>query len=132
MTSKVKRGRETGVIGGYKPGGMTDPWLERVARNEAAFRRLNERLRQTTRLAGIDHRHPFSCECGVIGCSTILELTVPEYEAVRAEPRRFLVAEGHAIPEAEDVVLRTERYTVVEKREEAAAVAEETDPRAER
>ena len=39
------------------------------------------------------------------------------------------VLEGHDSPEVERVVERHERYVVVEKHDEAATVAEETDPR---
>jgi hypothetical protein len=53
-----------------------------------------------------------------------------EYEAIRAEPTRFLVVPGHKRPEIENVVERQSGYLVVEKREEdAQEVARETDPR---
>ena len=56
-------------------------------------------------------------------------MSVEAYEAVRASPRRFLVLEGHETPEVERVVERHPAYVVVEKLDEAARVAEETDPR---
>jgi hypothetical protein len=71
----------------------------------------------------------FRCECGRLGCNELLELTVREYERVRANPRRFLVAVGHQLPDAEDVVETSESYLVVEKRGEAGEVAEATNPR---
>jgi hypothetical protein len=71
----------------------------------------------------------FRCECARLGCNSMLELTVPEYEAVRSHPRRFIVARGHEVPEAEDVVETEPGYVVVEKRDQAGAVAEATDPR---
>jgi len=47
---------------------------------------------------------------------------------VRAGPRRFLMVEGHQIPEVERVVERHERYVVAEKIESEGQIADETDP----
>jgi predicted ATPase len=54
------------------------------------------------------------CECGDLRCNATLELTVAEYEAVRAVPIRFPIKPGHDIPSVERVVARHERYTVVQ------------------
>jgi predicted ThiF/HesA family dinucleotide-utilizing enzyme len=100
---------------------------QRVAMNEATFRRVNEGI-ETIRDAG--GRLTFLCECGRLGCNVLILLTRAEYEAVRANPRRFAVVDGHEIPEVEDVVERAEGYIVVEKRgEPEAEVVENTDPR---
>jgi hypothetical protein len=56
-------------------------------------------------------------------------LTVAEYEAVRARPTRFLLKPGHWQSEVERVVEQNERFAVVEKHEEEAEIARETDPR---
>ena len=69
------------------------------------------------------------CECGKLGCNELLELTVEEYEAVRAHPRRFFMLEGHDIPDVEDVVERHEGWMVAEKHPAEAGIAEQTDPR---
>jgi hypothetical protein len=53
-----------------------------------------------------------------------------EYEEIRSDPRWFLIARLHLIPDVERVVSENDRYTVVAKREgEAAEVAIGTDPR---
>lgn len=109
---------------------MDDQALERAARNEVVFRHVNERLRASAGLADANAVFPFTCECGWLGCNRILELTVPQYEAVRAHPRRFFVTDGHVIVEAEAVVERHAGYLVVEKLEEEGQIAEEHDPRA--
>jgi hypothetical protein len=55
-----------------------------------------------------------------------VRLTQAEYEAVRTDPRRFLVAPGNVSdPEIERVVEKDERYWVVEKVGAAGRVAEE-------
>ena len=41
----------------------------------------------------------------------------------------FIVTPGHEEPEIEDVIVSHSGYSVVEKRGDAAAVAEETNPR---
>jgi hypothetical protein len=99
---------------------------ERVARNEAAFRKVNEAIEQgrQTREGLVG----FVCECGRLGCNEIIELTLPEYEAVRADARRFAIRHGHEL-EVEQVIEMHERYAVVAKRGGAGEVAALTDPR---
>ena|SRR5436190_19108762 len=106
-----------------------EPQGERIARNEAAYRDVNDAIRAGR--ADIDPGvpRPFVCECGQLGCNQLVDLTLSEYEAVRAHPRRFLLLAGHEIPDVEVVVERHDGWVVAEKRATAAAVAEETDPR---
>jgi len=100
---------------------------QRVAMNEATFRKVNEGMEAGQSPEGL---LAFVCECGRLGCNTLIELTRPEYEAVRADGRTFAVVDGHEIGEVEDVVARHERYIVVKKRgEPEEEVAENTDPR---
>jgi hypothetical protein len=97
---------------------------QRAGFNEATFRELNEDVAKDSH-----GRVAFRCECGRLGCNQLLELGRAQYEAVRANPRRFVVLPGHHLPQVEDVVERHDHYVVVEKRSEAGAVAERTDPR---
>ena len=100
---------------------------QRVAMNEATFRKVNEGMKDGQ--DGSDLMS-FVCECGRLHCTRIIRLTRPEYESVRADPRRFAVVEGHEILEAEEIVERHERYLVVEKRSAPEAeIVEHTDPR---
>lgn len=102
---------------------------QRIAHNEAVFREVNEAIRRG-RWPGEQHApSAFCCECAQLGCSQMIELVASEYERIRASPHRFLVAPGHDLPQAETIIESHERYVVVEKRAEAARVAEETDPR---
>lgn len=102
----------------------------RAAKNEVVLRDLNERLR----------RHPMSrskrlwewvCECADITCMKAIELSIEEYDAVRAATTRFAVAPGaeHVNLEIERVVQREERYWVVEKIGVGAEISENFDPR---
>lgn len=106
-----------------------DLFEERVAGNEVAFRDVNESLRAGTTVADADRRFPFCCECGRIGCNLMIDLSLTEYERVRAVPSRFFVVDGHQIDAVEDVVARADRYIVVEKRGRAGRIAEAADPR---
>jgi hypothetical protein len=100
---------------------------QRVAMNEATFRRVNEGMEAGQDPSGL---LTFVCECGRLGCNRLIQLTRPEYEAVRGHSRRFAIIDGHEIPEVEDVVERSERYIVVEKRgHPESEIVEHTDPR---
>lgn len=104
--------------------------MRRIGGNEATFRDVNESLRAGKTLVDAEQLFPFRCECGVLGCNRLVELTLPEYEAVRAHPTRFAIVDGHEIAETEHVVERRERYAVVEKDGPGATVAAARDPRA--
>ena len=102
---------------------------ERIGRNEATFRRINEDIDRGRDAEDDSTLVGFVCECGLSDCARLIELTPAEYERVRADPCRFAIVNGHEIPSAETVVERYERYAVVRKFEASGAVAKETDPR---
>jgi hypothetical protein len=106
---------------------MERPGKQRVAMNEATFRKVNEGMEAGQDASGLMH---FVCECGRLNCTRLIELTRAEYEEVRGNPRRFAIVEGHEIPEAEAIVERHDRYLVVEKGDDPEAqIVEHTDPR---
>ena len=107
---------------------------ERVARNEALFREINERVEDVAdsfdiRGEGNSLRIEFVCECGSLECLGRIELTRAQYEVVRADPRRFAVVRGHDNPLIERVVEEHGEFAVVEKLDHAADLAVEHDPR---
>jgi len=94
----------------------------RVAQNQATLRKLNEAIRRD----GADQLIGFRCECGQLGCNQLIPLRRAEYEAVRANPRRFAIVPGHEVVEIEEAIERHTRYAVVETRTPVAIrVAEE-------
>jgi hypothetical protein len=102
----------------------------RAAENQSIFREINERVQEINDGFGtVLPMHDWVCECDDVQCTERLAMTVAEYEAVRAHPRRFAVLAGHVTPEIEDVVATSERFVVVEKIGVAAALAQEHDPR---
>ena len=77
---------------------------ERIGRNEAIVRQVNEAIETGRGPADVQAPVAFRCECGQLGCNQLIEVTLGDYERVRAHPRRFLVADGHEQPEVERVV----------------------------
>jgi hypothetical protein len=101
---------------------------ERLARNEAIFREVNERIEElegTREAEWLD----LVCECGNPECNGPVRLRVSAYERVRQEPTDFLVAPGHVIPDIETVVETGEGYEVVRKLAGEGRIARATDPR---
>jgi hypothetical protein len=100
---------------------------QRVAMNEATFRKVNEGMEVGQDPAGL---LTFICECGRLRCDELIQLTRREYEDIRKHPRRFAILDGHEILEAEKIVERHDRYLVVEKAgDPEAEIVEQTDPR---
>ena len=104
---------------------------DRIARNEALFRQVNERVREVSQAFATLDPTPvdFVCECGNQDCTEPIALRLHEYEAVRAEATHFFVMPNHVIPEIEHVVARHSSYVVVEKLNGEHEIAEQTDPR---
>ncbi|MGZ8782781.1 MAG: hypothetical protein ACXWZB_04715 [Gaiellaceae bacterium] len=107
-----------------------DARQERLARNEALFRDVNERVLAVAAVHGEDdHVYEFFCECSNADCTFQLKATLAEYEAVRAHSTRFVIAPKHQMPEIEIVVEKSENWWVVEKQGEPGELVEELDPR---
>jgi hypothetical protein len=103
----------------------------RLARNEALFRQVNERLKDVSELLGTADSGPeFVCECADEGCTERIRLSLAEYEWLRANPRHFVVLPGHQRDDLERVVEDRGRYLVVEKIGVPGEIAEDPDPRA--
>jgi hypothetical protein len=105
---------------------------ERIAEIEVLFRAGNERMMawpENQERVALGESVVLLCECGRRRCPARVALTGPEYEAVRADPSRFIVAHGHEFPEAEDVVEEHESYVVVHKHDDVRALVERMDLR---
>ena len=106
------------------------PRDERVGKNQVLFREVNERIEEATTRAAFDGPTVFVCECGSDQCSEPLELTLAQYEAIRADPTHFAILRGHEIASVERVIEEAERFVIVEKLARAAEIAAANDPRA--
>jgi hypothetical protein len=93
-----------------------DERQRRVGLNEVLFRDVNERLKEVgTSFSLVAETARFVCECGELGCAEPIEMTLAEYESLRADPKRFAVKPGHEITDVERVVEEREGYFIVEK-----------------
>lgn len=101
----------------------------RTAANESIFREINEGIQRGQWPGDENEAVGFRCECARLGCNMLVELTIAEYERVRANPRRFIVSAGHEKLQAETVIERQPAYVVVEKRGQTGILAENADPR---
>jgi hypothetical protein len=104
---------------------------ERLARTEALFRDVNERIAESAEGFDADAAD-FVCECGEQACTERVSATLDEYERVRADGRRFLIRPGHENDRIERVVERRSRFAVVEKfQHRVVAIVRKLDPRVE-
>lgn len=101
--------------------------VARAAAAEVNGRQVNEAIERGAREA---RSAVFVCECGKLGCTSTVELTIADYEEVRSGFERFLVIPGHELVDIEDVIERHDDYLVVAKRDDLAmAIAAATDDR---
>ncbi|MDQ1495169.1 MAG: hypothetical protein QOG69_1652 [Actinomycetota bacterium] len=109
---------------------MLDEGQKRRALNEDLFRKvneqvegLNERLNDTTGL-----NFNVVCECDRLDCVEQLPVSPDAYRATRADARRFLIAPDHDDRLVEEVVVKADRYWIVQKHAGVpAAIAEALD-----
>lgn len=79
---------------------------------EELFREVNERIVRLNQVFESPEGE-FLCECANSMCAERLRLSLEEYEAMRADPRRFVMVPGHERPGAR-VVARFAGYEIVE------------------
>jgi hypothetical protein len=104
---------------------------KRIGLNEVLFRDVNERLRELGEaFSVVTEEAEFVCECGSGTCTEQVRMPLQEYEAIRADPKRFFVIPGHEIPDYEKIVSEHAEYLVVEKLPGGpAGIAISEDPR---
>lgn len=104
---------------------------QRVAKNEAMHRAVNREIENVAQ--GLGERDGDTievlCECGQPGCTSLLSLSIRDYDRVHDQRDRFIVAPGHMDPDLERVVEEADRYLVVDKFGEAEGTAEAEERR---
>ncbi len=108
-----------------------DHRAERIGRNEALFREVNERLEELNEtFSTITDTLVLVCECGDASCAEQISMSPGQYEQLRGDPAQFAVVSGHVAADVEDVVARHDGYDVVKKHEGSPArIAEATHTR---
>lgn len=104
---------------------------KRAAENQSRYRSINEDVKTINTVFGDSTQasSEWICECADTACVTHVLVTLREYEAVRTNPRAFIVYPGHSYPKVERVVAENERYVTVEKLDNGGEIAEALDPR---
>jgi hypothetical protein len=101
----------------------------RIARTESLFRDVNERIAESTNRIGADDA-AFVCECADPDCTAPVHARLDDYEEIREDGARFLIAKGHEHDRVERVVERNLDYDVVRKVEPAVRrLVERLNPR---
>jgi hypothetical protein len=110
---------------------MSEERTKRVARNQAMYRQVNERLEGLNEAFGeISREFRIVCECSDVMCIEQFTVSREVYERTRANPTRFIISRGHQAVGVEKVVQGHADYLVVEKHAGAPRrFAKETDPR---
>jgi hypothetical protein len=106
-----------------------DARQERMTKNEALFREVNERVEALAHDLGPDVPYEFFCECANADCTFRIALPVGVYETIRGDARQFVVLPLHYTPEIEDLVAEEDAYWIVRKTGEAGDYVEHLDPR---
>lgn len=96
-----------------------------LMRNQALLREVNERINEIRS----DLSEPeFICECSHPECTTTIQVPQAQYEAIRSNAHRFVVARGHERTDVEKVARDEGAFFVVEKTRERDFFLH-TDPR---
>jgi transcription initiation factor TFIID subunit TAF12 len=102
----------------------------RRARTEALFRDVNERIAESAHRFEAESTQ-FVCECADANCTHRLEVTLDEYEDVRADGATFMLVPGHEHDDIERVIRKRGGFNVVEKMQRTVrATVQRLDPRA--
>ena len=99
-----------------------------IAKTESAFRDVNERIADSAQRFGLQQA-ALVCECADAGCGDTIEATLDDYEKVRSNGARFLVAPQHEEVEHEQVVESRPGYRVIEKLKAVGSAARRLNPR---
>jgi hypothetical protein len=103
--------------------------IEKIARTEALFREVNERIAETAeRFEATETK--FVCECADPKCTHRVDATLEQYERVRDDGDTFLLVPGHEDERVEAIVKRSDDHAVVEKQHPVVRrLVLELDPR---
>ena len=104
-----------------------DARQRRLAENEALFREVNERVQNAAEHGA--GTYDYFCECANVDYTFRVTLSPAQYEAIRADPKQFVVLPLHYTPEVENLVSQSESYWLVRKHGEAGEFVEKLDPR---
>jgi hypothetical protein len=100
----------------------------RIAKTESRFRDVNERIAESADDVGLQEA-ALVCECADPECGHRIDASLEDYEQVRSDGARFLVAPEHHVPEHEEVVESRSGYRIVQKVRAVGSAARRLNPR---
>ena len=110
---------------------IDDERMQRVGRNEALYRQVNERIEDLNEaFATLTDDFAVVCECGDLDCAEQIKVSRDDYERVRANADHFIIKPGHEVPDVEQSLEEHGDYIVIKKHAgPPRRAAEEMDPR---
>jgi hypothetical protein len=84
-------------------------------RNSRLIRAVNDRIRDVSNPADESGAVEVLCECGDVDCQGAVNISLVDYQTVRAAPRRFVLIHGHESPDVHRILSRDNGYVVVEE-----------------
>jgi hypothetical protein len=90
----LKRTRfDQNVKGGF--GVTTSVFDKRQVQSRAVLRQVNDRVLEVMTAMGTQVEGDYLCECGREDCLAVVELSADDYEAIRSDADRLVLASGH-------------------------------------
>jgi hypothetical protein len=83
-----------------------------IAKTQVVFREVNERIAEITVGHG-ETASDFLCECGRNDCTSVIELSLADYQALRAEGVFFVAATGHCVEGVDRLVGSRDGFDVL-------------------
>lgn len=90
---------------------------ERELQNRTLRREVNERIAALIDGFYTKAEEPVMtvfCECGSQECMTPIEMSLAEYQAVRAGPTRWVISSAHIDAAADSIIARRNGYALIE------------------
>lgn len=85
-----------------------------LARSQALFREVNERITEIARGFGLVDAFSILCECVSSDCQERIRMTSAEYQRLRRSPTKFAVLHDQQIPAVQRVVEENDRFATVQ------------------
>src|SRR5688500_4818002 len=104
---------------------MDERHQQRIAANEARFRDMNDAIVREADAFDGRGSYRVMCECALLNCEDMIEISREEYGRVRSSPRWFVVLPEHVLQAAEEPVTKDDAYWVIEKIDVAGKRAED-------
>jgi hypothetical protein len=90
---------------------MSMPRETRIMQTEEFYRQINDTIARN----GRRDDKTYMCECANVYCNVTMDVTTDDLEVLHSMPGYYVILPGHEIPDFEQVVRSTEKYSIVVK-----------------